>query len=488
MHPTAPQRRELRRWFDCARWAYNAMAAALRGGTAPPTLSGVTTVGGTRGANVPAAYAGIHSTVWRGAMRLAIQAQRSNRAKAAARRSRGESARPFTLHPRRGGRAASPEVIPLEAAQLVSATKAAADYKTVLRIAAAAPHRAGRRRHADVTFGTSLRAHGPIRIVDSPRIVDRLVADGHLRHEAKLQWVHATDRFYLIVCWPLAPPPLRMLDHGVRVVALDPGLRRFQTWYDPDDGAHGELLARWGRGGTGAEAVDRRRDRVERLARRRRRPPWVRAPDGVSEDTATTVATRVPGRRARAQAARWRAADAAATTVDATERRRRTWLQNLWRQRVRERREAHRRAAWRTAEWRRHAHYDAIGFLLQRWDVVVASTARFGDMVATAGPRPRVFGRRTAARVYGWAHYAFNQRLASAAAARGVYVHWTTEDGTSKTCGACGAWNANLGGAATFTCVDPRCGVRLDRDVNGARNNLLCALTRCLRPLARSTA
>jgi transposase len=167
---------------------------------------------------------------------------------------------------------------------------------------------------------------------------------------------------------------------------------------------------------------------------------------------------------------------------------------------MRERRRAHQRAARRVTDWRRHAHYDAIGFLVQQqqWDVVVASTARFGTMVrrdAGGGGRTRVFGRRMAARTYGWAHYAFNQRLASAAATRGVYVHWTTEDGTSGTCGRCGVWNANLGPAETFVCVhrarggpargaltsNPQCGVRVDRDVNGARNNLLCALTHCLR-------
>ena len=166
---------------------------------------------------------------------------------------------------------------------------------------------------------------------------------------------------------------------------------------------------------------------------------------------------------------------------------------------MRERRRAHQRAARRVTDWRRHAHYDAIGFLVQQqqWDVVVASTARFGTMVRR--DRTRVLGPQMAARVYGWAHYTFNQRLASAAATRGVYVHWTTEDGTSRTCGRCGVWNAELGSAETFVCVhrarvgpargalmsNPQCGARLDRDVNGARNNLLCALTRCLRNTVR---
>ena len=77
-----------------------------------------------------------------------------------------------------------------------------------------------------------------------------------------------------------------------------------------------------------------------------------------------------------------------------------------------------------------------------------------------------------------WSHYAFRQRLASAAALRGVLVVETPEYGTSRTCGGCGAWKADLGGAERFDCL--HCGLTLHRDVNGARNNLLCALTRLL--------
>jgi hypothetical protein len=200
------------------------MADALTAGTVAPNLHAVTVVGGTRGCHVPAAYEGIHSTVWRLSMQLAVKAYRSASALVAAQRARGERTRGFVLHQRGHRVGSSTEVIPLEAAQLKSERKACTDMKTVLGIAAAAPHRQGRRRHADVTFGTTLKQHGPIRIVDSPRIIDRLVSDGYLRHEAKLQWVRATNKFYLIVCWPVDLPPLRILSRpdSARVVALDP--------------------------------------------------------------------------------------------------------------------------------------------------------------------------------------------------------------------------------------------------------------------------
>ena len=65
--------------------------------------------------------------------------------------------------------------------------------------------------------------------------------------------------------------------------------------------------------------------------------------------------------------------------------------------------------------------------------------------------------------------------MKSAAEMRGVVVVETPETGTSRTCGVCGSWKENLGGAEQYNCV--ACGLTLHRDVNGARNNLLCAVT-----------
>ena len=48
---------------------------------------------------------------------------------------------------------------------------------------------------------------------------------------------------------------------------------------------------------------------------------------------------------------------------------------------------------------------------------------------------------------------------------------------TSKTCGACGRLNAKLGSSKRFKCPHAVCGVEMDRDVNGARNILLRFMT-----------
>ena len=48
------------------------------------------------------------------------------------------------------------------------------------------------------------------------------------------------------------------------------------------------------------------------------------------------------------------------------------------------------------------------------------------------------------------------------------------EPGTSKTCGNCGYWNDDLGGKKTYSC--PECKTELDRDINGARNNMIALI------------
>lgn len=72
-----------------------------------------------------------------------------------------------------------------------------------------------------------------------------------------------------------------------------------------------------------------------------------------------------------------------------------------------------------------------------------------------------------------WSHFTFRQHLIHKAREYGVNVYLCHEDYTSKTCTKCREIN-NVGGKEYFTCVS--CGLSIDRDVNGARNILLCAL------------
>ena len=86
----------------------------------------------------------------------------------------------------------------------------------------------------------------------------------------------------------------------------------------------------------------------------------------------------------------------------------------------------------------------------------------------------RVLHSKTVRKMLTMSHGAFCERLQSAAARHaGRHVRITTEPGTSKTCTRCGFWHAALGSSKTFSC--PACGVVVDRDVAGARNNFFAA-------------
>ena len=59
------------------------------------------------------------------------------------------------------------------------------------------------------------------------------------------------------------------------------------------------------------------------------------------------------------------------------------------------------------------------------------------------------------------------------------------EKGTSKTCTGCGMWQPDLGGNKEYKCKNESCGLVINRDVNGARNNLLEKLQELIRIVGR---
>ena len=67
-------------------------------------------------------------------------------------------------------------------------------------------------------------------------------------------------------------------------------------------------------------------------------------------------------------------------------------------------------------------------------------------------------------------HYKFKCKLEEKCKSRQRNLIITTEEYTSKTCGSCGKIN-DVGLKRVFKCDD--CGLKIDRDYNGARNILL---------------
>jgi putative transposase len=111
--------------------------------------------------------------------------------------------------------------------------------------------------------------------------------------------------------------------------------------------------------------------------------------------------------------------------------------------------------------------------LLMNYTTILLPKFESSQMVGRSNRR---ITSRTAKAMLTWSHYRFRHRLLT----KSREYPWSqvvlcTEEFTSKTCTCCGHLHEKLGGNKLFAC--PSCEVRLDRDVNGARNILLKYLT-----------
>jgi len=266
---------------------------------------------------------------------------------------------------------------------------------------------------------TKLGKLGGCLMRDKAWLCDKLIQDNGLTEDALLKWEKSVDVFYLIV--RIDELGLRDPDpqwEQKRVVALDPGERLFQTFYSPD-GTHGSLLSNT-------------RTYMDKICKKI---------DAVTSHLATTKQNKELNHKHR-----WR--------------------------RVRRQGDLIRKLHYKLRCFRHNAHYAAANFLLKRWDIVMIPKFEVSKMVKSSN---RVMSKRSTRGMYNWAHYEFRQRLISKSfkyAGRHVLV--INEPGTSKTCGLCGTWNAELGGNKVFRCQS--CLVEIDRDVNGARNNLMAQI------------
>ena len=219
--------------------------------------------------------------------------------------------------------------------------------------------------------------------------------------------IDSLGRFWLITVCTREPETQGQRKHGV--VALDPGVRTFQTTYSPD--------------GTSYKLGDTASNRVYRLLLLR-------------DKFLGLSCRRGPSRYAR-RGFRQKAAKLMARIEHLVD-------------------ELH----WKTAR-----------FLVQGWSEVIIpvfGTAAMSKKYQAARAKRRCIGRKTTRQMLHLRHYTFRQRLHHLAKLTGTKVTEVTEEYTSKTCGNCGVVKSNLGGAKKLRCSS--CGVCLDRDGNGARN------------------
>jgi putative transposase len=116
----------------------------------------------------------------------------------------------------------------------------------------------------------------------------------------------------------------------------------------------------------------------------------------------------------------------------------------------------------------RDSHYQMARFLAGKYDKIIIPVFGSKSMSAKLGRR---LTTKTVRSMLGLGHYQFRQRLKDVAGRLGKNVFECTEEFTSKTCSRCGHLHPTLGSAKTFVCR--QCGLRMDRDVQGAFNIFL---------------
>ena len=234
---------------------------------------------------------------------------------------------------------------------------------------------------------------------------------GALNYDCKLTR-DFLGHFYLCVPVP-APPMAKTKPEAERtVVALDPGVRAFQTYYSPEvHGAYAE----------GSDGFARIYSLCEHLD--------------------TTVALR-----------------ALRPTTK--------FLQKMYTDRC-----------WRLRQRIRNlvdeTHKKVSLDLVRRFDTVLIPDFKTKQMTQRKNRkdgRVRTIRSKTARSMLTWAHYRFRMRLIEKALDHGKEVVTVTEEYTSRTCGRCGHLNLKTS-SKLFECE--KCGVKMDRDDNGARNIFL---------------
>ena len=425
MLPTREQVVELKRCFSACRRAYNWALSKVKNENAAPNA--ITLRNAFRQEAPPSWASGkqaVSSLMLAGAVKQVADAYSSNFAK-----RRKDPSHTFDVKYRSTKRTPS-EVInvqkdpPSERSHKQSPLlRFEADEDTIL-------HR--RRKFCYAFFGSNLKQAGGVRLRDKPRVIDSMIAEGNrLKEDAKILYDKRTRAFYFI--YTFEQPKLKDPDPSFaskRIVANDPGVHPFQKWYSPTSGEYGELLegfrAQLEERVLKLDALQSRFDKKHQARRAGVRPT------GCKEN------------RTRRQ-------------LYCTERR-------LQRKLSRDRR--------RHFGWTESAHYEAANFVLDKHDIVIQPKLHVAPLTIRDG---RNLKSKTARAMLTMSHYMYRQRLQWASSRyAGRHVFETEEPGTSKTCTSCGFWHSGLQlSDKTFNC--PRCGICVDRDVAGARNNFFAA-------------
>ena len=275
--------------------------------------------------------------------------------------------------------------------------------------------------------GKGLRTMGGVRLQDKPEVIARMLSEGKcLQENAKIQWDKRTDSFYFIYTYDMPVPTDPDPEFKSKtILSGDMGVDPFIEWYQPD-GTHGSVLKDF------PKQIKERCLKLDALQSRIEKRKTAQLPACYLRN----------GHKRRCTTRRLR--------------------KKLARDRL------------RLHNWVEAAHYDAANFLLRQADILVIPKIASKQMSERDSRNIRSGTVRT---MLTSSPGVFIDRLMSCAVkypGRHVFPD-TGEPGTSKTVGCCGWVNSSLK-VGMKECVCSKCNLIIDRQVNGARNNLLAAI------------
>ena len=135
----------------------------------------------------------------------------------------------------------------------------------------------------------------------------------------------------------------------------------------------------------------------------------------------------------------------------------------------------------------RNLQWQAARWMCSRYRTVLVGELRTSEIIRKIN---RVFGRIPARILNQLSHYTWQRRMLEKAEETDCELRLVNERYTSKTCTRCGHIHRRLGGNKRYVCPNENCGLRIDRDVNAARNMLLMhlALLRAVLPSRNAEA
>jgi IS605 OrfB family transposase len=219
------------------------------------------------------------------------------------------------------------------------------------------------------------------------------------------------------------------------ICSIDPGVRTFATVYDPA----GAMATKWGCVGPERPASG------DLCKRKHKRERDVNHADASANARLWRIANQIQSLKKR--------------TNGANSRKRKHMER------------AAARLGCRTRNLVDELHHKLAIWLCRGFDTILLPELSAKEISAKRdenGTWKRKIGKRTVRQLYSLAHYRFHAFLKHKAAQFGSKVVPVSEAFTTMTCGACGFMKRNVGRAEVFAC--DRCGTRIDRDINGARN------------------